>query len=547
MKKRIIPCITVSVLITLSCASPLSYAEAENSAADSRVSLAGGVTSEMCGSSYWKSKIGANADRLLMTYDEIDTLDQAMLDAPETYMNDLKSMEETYTASVIKPDIPERDYYINGQLIDKTAYFNKMTDAMLSTGYTGERQQQYAVVTRNADMKDWPTNDILGYSPTDADDEIQSSSMVVNEPFIIRQKCEIDGKTFYSGYSSNCSGWVSGDCLAICADKQEWLDAWDVDTASKDFLVVTQDKIVLEPSALAPSTSEVKLCLGTILKLVPENEIPTNIAERGPWNNYVVSLPTRAEDGTYRRETALIAQHYNVSVGFRPLTSGNILDTAFTCLGDRYGWGGMLDSMDCSMYTRSVYRCFGLELPRNTTWQLAIPGARIDLSETSDSDKAALINTLYPGALLYFNGHTMIYTGCENGIGYVISDTGSLSDSKGELEVRSMYSVILNPLTVRRRNGSTWLNNVDSVISFDKAGTGLSGLSYIGGKASVSGTDDGSVLIHASYDGERLSNCEIQKVSSGSYDIDASEGDSLMLWSSTGYMMPVAEKITIGN
>jgi len=545
MKKKILSVLTVSVLISILAAAPLAYAEADSSASDSRITLAVGVTAEMCSPSYWKSKAGVNAERVLMSHDEIDALNRDMLAAQGTCMYDLEAMEETYTASVPEVSIPERDYYINGELIDKNAYFTKMLDAMKATGYSGERKLQYAVVTKNANMKDWPTDDILGYSATDADDELQSSSMVVNEPFVIRQKCEIDGKTFYSGFSTNCSGWVSGDCLAICNDKQEWLDSWKVDTDSKDFIVVTQDKVVLEPSVLSPATSEVKLLLGTVLKLVPENEIPKSIAERGPWNNYAVYLPTRAEDGSYKRETALVAQHYDVSIGYEPLTSGNILDAAFSCLGDRYGWGGMLDSMDCSMYTRSVYRCFGLELPRNTTWQLEIPGARIDLAEMTDGEKAAFISTLYPGALLYFNGHTMIYTGSENGVGYVISDTGSLSDSAGELEVRSMYSVILNPLTVRRRNGTTWLNNLDSVVSFDKAGTGLSGLSYSDGKASVSGAGEGSVLIHASYDRERLSDCETLRVSDGSYDISAAAGDSLMLWSGTGYMKPAAEKVVI--
>ena len=60
----------------------------------------------------------------------------------------------------------------------------------------------------------------------------------------------------------------------------------------------------------------------------------------------------------------------------------------------------------------------------------------------------------------------MVYTGNENSTGYVISATGSLSDSIGDLNVVSMYSVILNPLTTRRKNGKTWLNNLTYVLSF---------------------------------------------------------------------------------
>ena len=43
--------------------------------------------------------------------------------------------------------------------------------------------------------------------------------------------------------------------------------------------------------------------IGTTLKLVPKDDIPEEIAERGPWNNYVVYLPTRDENGNYKYMT----------------------------------------------------------------------------------------------------------------------------------------------------------------------------------------------------------------------------------------------------
>ena len=55
--------------------------------------------------------------------------------------------------------------------------------------------------------------------------------------------------------------------------KEKWIEAWKVDVIGKDFLVVTQDNITLEPCASAPETSEVQLKIGTVLKLVPEDKI----------------------------------------------------------------------------------------------------------------------------------------------------------------------------------------------------------------------------------------------------------------------------------
>jgi hypothetical protein len=161
---------------------------------------------------------------------------------------------------------------------------------------------------------------------------------------------------------------------------------------------------------------------------------------------------------------ALISQHYSVSVGFLPMTQGNILDVAFSCLGNRYGWAGMLQSYDCSLYTRTIYRCFGFELPRNTTWQQLVPNTKVDLSQMTDEEKEKYIETLPVGSLLYFSGHTMVYVGTVDGVNYVISALGSASDSVGKLNVKSQYCVAVNPLTVRRKNGNTWLNNLISAV-----------------------------------------------------------------------------------
>ena len=467
MKRRRLCALAASVMIISSLSSNVYAFPSENSETGN-LTYASGVSEQMCHSTYWREKLGKDADRVLMSGAQIEALNKNILKKSETNMFDLENMSESYKTSPVKRSVPDGEYYINGEKIDNEKYFGKMISAIEDTGYNGEMKTQYAVITKRADMKDWPTEDILGYSADDTDDEIQSSAMNVNEPFVIRQKCEIDGKVFYSGYSTNCAGWIPGDCLAICSSKSEWLDAWKVGVNDKDFLVVTQDRITLEPSTYIPEISNVKLMLGTVLKLVPNEEIPKTVAERGTWNNYVVYLPTRDENGKYVKQCALISQHYDVSVGYLPLTQGNVLDIAFNSLGSRYGWGGMLDSMDCSMYTRMIYRCFGLEIPRNTTWQAEIPDHVSDMSRMSDKEKTKFLENTPIGTLLMFNGHITVFVGFENGKPYVISDTGSLSDSVGTLNVIGQMSVILNPLDVRRANGSTWLNNILCAISFDE-------------------------------------------------------------------------------
>lgn len=435
------------------------------------------VTNEMCKASYWKAKTIVDADKVLLDFEGIAKVNQDAIDGAGTKVFDITKMAETYNANSKRDSLVKelqydntdkyryRDIWVDGVKINNEEYFNNVAKAFKETCYTGEvHNTEYAVCSQYAELISYPVEGFMGWSENDTDDEKVLCGVLVNEPVVIRQKCENNGKLYYYCQTTNCSGWIDAEYLALCKDKTEWLDAWQVKLDAKNFIVLTQDKLTLEPSDRTPQVANTKVTIGSILKLVPENEIPRNIGERGTWHNYVVYFPVRNEDGTYKKDIALIAEHYNVSVGFLPLTQSNLLDVAFACLGNRYGWAGMLESFDCSMYTRTIYRCLGFELPRNTSWQPMVPHIKIDISTMTDDEKEAFIETLPAGALLYFTGHTMMYIGSEDGKNYVISATGSLSDSQGEWDVRSMYSVIINPLTARRASQNTWLHDMHSVV-----------------------------------------------------------------------------------
>lgn len=432
------------------------------------------VNKSMTKTSYWKKKI-TNKKKVLMTIDEIKKLNHDIICRKGTNVVDLEKIENPLNISEVeKYEINGtlRQLYINGKKISQKDYLDKFAKALVTSKYPdgtakGEKIF-YAIITKRADMKVWPMNEYLGYYATDPDDEGENDALNVNEPVVIRDVCMIDEKLFYYCQSNVCSGWVNSENLAICSNKEEWIDAWKIDITKKDFLVILQDKIILEKSLSQPLVSEAKLMLGTTLKIVKEEYIPKSIGERGIWNNYVVYLPTRDENGKYVKQIALISEHYNVSKGFIKMTQSNIIDVAFSCLGNRYGWGAMLDAMDCSAYTRAIYKCFGIELPRNTICQQKVPRKVIDISKLTDNEKQAYIETLPVGTLLYFPGHTMIYIGSEAGRAYVISATEILSDSEGKFNVQPIYSIILNPLTTRRRNAFTWLNNLTSVLIFGK-------------------------------------------------------------------------------
>ena len=488
MKMKRITAWGLSALLLISVASP-TFAE-------SVVDTASHVTQEMCHASYWKEVASSDPANVLLTSSEIQQYNQDAIAAPDAYVFDLLAAgqadyEITESSRKLRAkdaEPPLRSIYINGEKIDNQLYFSAIQNAVYDTSYPDStRRTEFAVAIRYTPLLAIPTLDIIGYSVSDPNHQYQNSALVVNEPFIIQQTATVNGTKFYFCYTPNMSGWVGAKDLALFGTYESWLDengildeekfqvdynawvnAWNFNPNGKDFIVVNQDKILLESSSTDDGTSEVRLTLSTALRLVPDDEKPKQINGRGTWNNYVVYLPTRDENGQCVEKIALIPQHYRVSVGYLPFTQSNLLDLAFSCLGNRYGWSGMLNAYDCSLYVRTVYRCFGFEMPRNTTYQLRVSNSdilkKVNLSRMSDEQKALYLSTLPIGSILYFKGHTTLYVGTVNGESYVLSALGSVVDAEGESEVQKEYSIVLTSLSCRRKNGKTWLHELTDAL-----------------------------------------------------------------------------------
>ena len=402
------------------------------------------VTSEMFKSSYWLEK-RENTDNELMTIKEIKELNKKIIENKETKVIDLENFEintklSELTEQLSNIEIPLEDLYINRELIDKNKYFSKIIECIKQTRYKNNNEEiKYGIAVKKTDVKAIPTNDIIGYSIDDPDDKMQ------------------DGVKFYWGYSNTYSGWINAENIAICKSKQEWIDAWKYDINNKDFIIVTQDKIVLDDN--------LELMLGTVLKLVPNDKIPHHIKEKWIGNNYVVYISKKDENGMYIKDIALISEQNKVSIGVLPMTERQILYVAFSCLGNKYGWGGMKGRMDCSLLIKSVYKCFGIELPRDSKNQVKIFDKVLDISNLTDIEKEKYISTLPIGSILFFPGHVMMYIGTENSINYVINAVGSLIDGKDK-DIKKIYSIIINSLEVKRANGYSWINSITKVVNF---------------------------------------------------------------------------------
>ncbi|MBR0404823.1 MAG: C40 family peptidase [Eggerthellaceae bacterium] len=436
------------------------------------ISLFPDVTDEMTQASYWSDK-QSNPDEVLADRATIDALNRAGIEADGTMLQPLKDAREYYysagqQASLKKSAADELASEFVGKAQDENGNILTEADAAAilanypTDGSAPNIPSQYAIVTTHTTMRCYPTNRMLGLTPGDNDDDnLYLAALRVNEPLIVRTQ-SVDGKFFLCISSCMGAAWVPSQDVAICANKTEWLDAWDIPAGQE--LVVTGYKVRTEQTRVTPNTADRMLYMGTVLERVdlssPEEALE-KVGTRSAFYNYVCYLPVRNGDGTYSKELALIAQSAEVNSGYLPLTSENIADTAFNSLGQMYGWGGMLEANDCSGYVRDVYKCFGLELARNTTWQMNLPVRSYDLSGLDDAHKAAAIAQMPLGTVLFWGGHEMLYLGQENGKLYVISSLGGIGDIYGDSYSSSQVKgVAINTLDMIRWNRVTWLSTL---------------------------------------------------------------------------------------
>ena len=415
------------------------------------------VTDEMCRPEFW---INEAADELILSTEEIKEVNRRIMDKKETVMNDLTSLPSTYDGRAMAQaqagfESPA-GMYLNGKPVDE-GFYEAIRKNIADVRATDREKVRYGICTTHTVLKAYPYEQWLSDSEWDKEwDNFVNTAVLVGEPVVLYNSTA-DGKFIYAK-TACCEGWISAEDVAVCRDREEWSKA----KTHGNFLVVTGERVWLEP-CYDTDLSKKELTMGTVLELA-EN-VDFSETNRLAWNNYKVKLPVRNADGSYGEKTALVSANRDVSIGYLPYTGANVLRQAFKSLGNRYGWGGMLDSQDCSSFVREVYLCFGFELPRNTTWQAAMPVAVTDLSGMTDDEKKKVLDNTPQGAILIWSGHEMIYLGEHDGLYYTINDVSSLvSPEAPEDGVIRPRSVIVNDLSTLRGNGTTWLSNIASVI-----------------------------------------------------------------------------------
>ena len=421
MKKKRLCILLLTLTMVLGVFNPGAWASA---------ALLPGVSEEMTEPGFW-TREDADADTPLMSMDEISALNQRIVDTPACKMTDMRAEQEAYDASALRRLLWATGFDVAAAQMRATYYGAEGevldgSDLLTMVDRIGETNEadglRYGICVRRADMRSLPNDPFATDEQGDLNyNEYQLYGVRINEPLLVKAVSK-DGAYYYCD-AECCSGWLPADCVALCADREEWLNAWDI--PSEEAVVVTDGKVYLETTNVNAETSNVMLTIGTVLRQIAPEDYDPQVTGRSAVHNYPVWLPIRQADGSYAR--------------------------------------AMLNSADCSAYVRDIYRCFGLVLPRNTTWQSEMPVYRVDAGDMSSEEKERVLDTLPAGAVLYFNGHEMMYLGESDGQYYVISSVSTVRDFESENRLR-LRSVSINSLDIQRMNGKTWLESLNRML-----------------------------------------------------------------------------------
>ena len=396
---------------------------------------------------FWIS-VTKDADKVVLTGEQIKAFNMEIA-AKSPSIQDLQVFPGTIDGEVVRKQASDVSV-LNSKLYHGGILFTdeekeKLKKELNLSALSGVCSVRYGVAVRRTNLRTLPMAEGLFDTADDVFfDNLQETAVDPSEPLVILHTSE-SGKFFYVQIY-NARGWIAVSDVAV-ADRAKWLEYVHPDK----FLSVTARNFFL------PSDGEdILYQMGSRL-LIKEKYV----------NAFIVLIPSCRPDGNLLEEKQFIfANNENVHEGFLPYTRANLIRQVFKFYGAPYGWGGLLESEDCSGFVNDVYRVFGIFLPRNSGQQAKTAGRITPFDGLSSTQRYTLISeNACAGDVLCMKGHVLIYLGQSEGIYYAIHSLGShtLHFADGSKEKQRIMRIVVSDLSLK-----TWagLEHIDAFTNF---------------------------------------------------------------------------------
>lgn len=363
-----------------------------------QVIVAGSATSEMTSPEFW-----GGTEEIVMTPSEIERYNAALiaegnLDLVDIFAADSVVSGDAVRAAIESYRIPAGYDYFDTRRVTAAEKAEILASRNLAAVPPAVRVR-YGVTVEAADLRSFPT----AVTCTDDGivkgslcfDDFQQSTLWMGEGVLIWHE-SADGEWFFVR-AENYAGWVRASQIGLCSFEE--MSSY---VRSREFAVV------LEQKRVDVAGRPMRLMMGTRLKKACGQVAPDTRA---------VLVPVRREDGSLGTvETVLDVE---MSDRYLPYTTAGVLRQAFKLLGTPYSWGNAGGYNDCSGTLLSVYYCFGVHLPRNSSSMRKMVRGNLG-KPCVGSGGAADFRNVQPGSPVILPGHAMMFLGVVDGEAYIL-------------------------------------------------------------------------------------------------------------------------------
>lgn len=383
---------------------------------------------------------------VILSLAQIRAYNQAVIDTDGICVTDISVLPDTAEGGKVREMIeglalPDKPYYDGG------AFTEEIRNSLLAARETeyiedGEIALQFAVAVCNTDIRSAPTKAVATDERGDFD-YFQESMLDIGEPLAVYYTTQNGQWSF--AVTPFCSGWIWTEDIAFCS--RDEITAY----YEREDIVVCLQNTELAGRQVRIGTAFVR---GDV-----------ESGENG--NGTVLLIPQRSGDGmlyyeVYRAEESLFENEI-LHIGYLPYNEENMERQLNRMLGLHYGWGDRDGDMDCSSTAQALYRCFGIRIARNTSWQRQMPGTHYDIGGLSRGEKIEILAGLPVGALIYMDGHVMMYAGTEAGVPMIIHNVTRYIAAEGEEETR-IFACVKTPLSIINTAGVPYYEAIHTIV-----------------------------------------------------------------------------------
>jgi len=415
------------------------------------------VTDEMQNAAFWTAKY-KDAQNVIMDSAAIDKLNKTITADSSSGVVDLVAYPSQITAAQVKAylsafSMPNKELFDREGIVYSQEFLDTIIASVNLDGILESNKVSYALTLANTDLKKFPTIS-RGFTSMDdlGNDSFQQGRLSIGEPVVVlHTNLEQD---WYFVQSYNDRGWVEMDKL-VFMEKGSWVNYIN----SENFLIVTGDNVVLDRDPYAADTTVLTLSMGTKLPLYEDAIIGNTISGQGIASSYIVKIPSKDRFGQLEFIPLAIPKSSDVSIGYLPYTSENVIKQSFKLLGRRYGYNNLYGNRDNDEFVSDIYKTFGIIMPNTIDKQSKIAASDIDLKSLTAEERAKKIAELTPGTLMFTDENAFIYLGQHDDKPFIIYPATTFYFNS---QMYTANTVLVTGMSVVRRDGTAFADAVNT-------------------------------------------------------------------------------------